>query len=112
MRPGIIPPGLLVLWPYLLAALAVGFWFLFLAKRIERKLEYLVVAFVACVIANLAIDEACAYLVPVDIAGTPPPDPRNAAVRFLITVAIQIPVTLVAAYYIAARTRFDRWQRP
>jgi hypothetical protein len=112
LRPGIIPPGLLLFWPYLLAALVVGFWFVFLRKRIARKLEYLVVAFVACVIANLAIDEVCSYLVPLDIAGTPPPDPRNAALRALITASVQLPVTLVLAYYIAARTRVDRWQRP
>ena len=112
MRPGIIPPGLLLFWPYLLAALVVGFWFLLLRKRIARKLEYAFLAFAVCTLANLAIEEACAYLVPLDIAGTPPPDPRNAAVRFLITLAIQVPVTLVAAYYLAARTRVDRWQRP
>ena len=112
MRPGIVPPGLLLFWPYVLAALVVVFWCLILRKRIDRKLEYLVVAFVACALANLAIDEACSYLIPLDIAGTAPPDPRNAALRALITAAVQLPVTLILAYYIAARTRVDRWQKP
>ena len=112
MRPGIVPPGLLLFWPYVLAAIGVMFWFVILRKRIGRKLEYLVVAFVACTLANMAIDEACSYLLPLDIAGTAPPDPRNAALRFLITAAVQAPVTLVLAYYIAARTRTDRWQKP
>jgi len=83
-----------------------------LRKRIDHKLEYLVVAFVTCVIANMAIDEVCSYVVPLDIAGTAPPDPRNAALRALITAAVQIPVTLGLAYYIAARTRVDRWEKP
>ena len=103
MRPGIVPPGLLLFWPYVLAALVVAFWFLILRKRIDRRLEYLVVAFVACTVANMAIDEVCSYLVPLDIAGTVPPDPRNALLRALITAAAQLPVTLGLAYYIAAR---------
>jgi len=74
-------------------------------KRIDRKLEYVLVAFVACALANIAIDEVCSYLVPVDIAGTVPPDPRNAAWRALITAAVQLPVTLALAYCIAARSR-------
>lgn len=112
MRPGIVPPGLLLFWPYVLAALGALLWLLVLRKRIGRRLEYLVVAFVACTLANMAIAEVCSYLVPLDIAGTVPPDPRNAALRALITAAIQAPATLVLAYYIAARTRTDRWQRP
>ena len=96
----------------MLAALATLFFLVVMSKRIDRRLEYAFLAFAVCTLANLAIEDACAFLVPLDIAGTPPPDPRNAAARFLITMAIQIPVTLVAAYYIAARTRFDRWQRP
>ena len=35
-----------------------------------------------------------------------------ALLRLLITAAIQAPVALVLAYYIAARTRIDRWQEP
>jgi hypothetical protein len=105
LRPGIVPPGLLLFWPYVLAALGALFWLVVLRKRIERKLEYLVVAFVACTLANMALDEVCSYLVPLDIAGTVPPDPRNAALRALITAAVQLPTTFVLAYYIAARTR-------
>lgn len=105
MRPGIVPPGFFLLWPYLLAALGVLLWLAILKKRIDRKLEYMVVAFVACALANIGIDEACSYVVPLDIAGTVPPDPRNAALRALITAAVQAPVTLALAYYIAARTR-------
>jgi hypothetical protein len=100
LRPGIVPPGLLLFWPYVLAALVALFWLLILRKRIDRKLEYLLVAFVACALANVAIDEACGYVVPLDIAGTEPPDPRNALLRALITAAVQAPVTLVVAYYI------------
>jgi len=79
-----------------------------LRKRIGRKLEYAVVAFVACTLANIAIDEACSYLVPLDIAGTVPPDPRNAFLRALITAAVQVPVTLVLGWYIAASGRGPR----
>jgi len=85
-----------VLWPYLLAAAVVIFWLGLLRRRIERKLQFLVVAFVACAIANMMIEFACAYLVPLDIAGTPPPDPRNVQLRLLITAAIQVPVALVS----------------
>lgn len=112
MRPGIVPPGLLLFWPYVLAAIGVLVWYVVLRKRIDRKLEYIVVAFVACALANMAIDEVCAYLVPLDIAGTVPPDPRNAALRALITAAVQVPITFALAYYIAARTRVDRWEQP
>ena len=112
MRPGIVPPGLLLFWPYVLAALGALFWLAVLRKRMNRKLEYLVVAFASCTLANMAIAEVCSYLVPLDIAGTVPPDPRNAALRALITAAVQAPVTLGLAYYIAARTRVDRWEEP
>jgi hypothetical protein len=101
-----------VLWPYLLAAAVVLFWMALLRRHIRRKLQFLVVAFVACVLANMMIEFVCAYLVPLDIAGTPPPDIRNVRLRLLITAAIQVPVALVLAYYIAARTRVDRWQEP
>ena len=105
-------PWLYVLWPYLLAATVVLFWLALLRRRIERKLQFVIVAFVACAVADMMIEFACAYLVPLDIAGTPPPDIRNLRLRFLITAAIQVPVSLVLAYYIAARTRVDRWQQP
>jgi hypothetical protein len=105
-------PWLYVLWPYLLAAAVVLFWVALLRRRIERKLQFVIVAFVACAVADMMIEFACAYLVPLDIAGTPPPDIRNLRLRFLITAAIQVPVSLVLAYYIAARTRVDRWQQP
>ena len=101
-----------VLWPYLLAAAVVLFWLVLLRRRIDRRAQFVIVAFVACVLSNMMIEFACAYLVPLDIAGTPPPDIRNVRLRFLITAAIQAPVALVLAYYIAARTRVDRWQKP
>lgn len=112
MRPGIFPPGFFALWPYLLATMGVLVWLIALRKRMDRKLEYLVVAFVACALLNIAIDEACSYLVPLDIAGTVPPDPRNAALRALVTAAVQLPATLGLAYYIGARTRVDQWKQP
>jgi hypothetical protein len=105
-------PWFLVLWPYLLAAAAALWWLALLHRRIERKLQFIIVAFVACALANMVIEFACTYLVPLDIAGTPPPDPRNARLRFLITAAIQVPISLVLAYYVAPRTRVDRWQEP
>lgn len=101
-----------VLWPYVLAAAVVAFWVALLRRRIEHKLQYVIVGFVACAIANMAVEFVCLYLVPVDIAGTPPPDIRNVRLRVLITAAVQVPVSLVLAYYIAARTRVDRWQEP
>ena len=101
-----------VFWPYLLSAAAVGLWLALLSRRIDRLLQYVIVAFVACTLVNMLIELACAYLVPLDVAGTAPPDPRNAWLRFLITAAIQVPVSLVLAYYIAARTKVDRWQKP
>ena len=101
-----------MLWPYLLAAVVVLLWLVLLRRRLARKLEYLVVAFVACTLSNMMIEFACAYLVPLDVAGTPPPDIRNVRLRLLITAAIQVPVSLVLAYYIAARTKVDRWQEP
>jgi len=104
--------SLFVLWPYLLSAAVVGFWLALLWRRIDKRPQYVIVGFVACTLVNMAIEFAAAYLVPLDVAGTAPPDPRNAALRFLITAAIQVPVSLVLAYYIAARTKVDRWQEP
>jgi hypothetical protein len=107
-----IPQWVIVFWPYLLSALVVALWLAILRGRIERKLEFIIVAFVACTVANMAVEFFCAYLVPLDVAGTPPPDIRNVRLRFLITAAVQAPVALVLAYYIAARSRLDRWQQP
>lgn len=107
-----IPQWLIVFWPYLLAAAIVLLWLALLRQRIEHRLQYLVVAFVACTVANMAIEFFCAYLVPLDVAGTPPPDIRNVRLRFIITAAIQAPVALVLAYWIAARTKVDRWEEP
>ena len=77
-------------------------------QRIDAKLEYALVAFVACALLNIAIDEACSYLIPVDIAGTVPPDPRNAFLRALITAAVQAPLTIALAYWIARRSEAAR----
>jgi hypothetical protein len=107
-----IPQWLIFFWPYLLSALVVALWLVLLWRRIDQKLEFVIVAFVTCAVANMAIEFVCAYLVPLDVAGTPPPDIRNVRLRFLITAAVQTPVALVLAYYIAARTRVDRWQQP
>ena len=107
-----IPQWVIVFWPYLLAALVVAFWLALLWRRIEHKLEFVIVALVTCAVASMAIEFVCAYLVPLDVASTPPPDIRNVRLRFLITAAVQAPVALVLAYYVAARTRVDRWQQP
>ena len=104
--------SLFVFWPYLLSAGVVALWLSLLWRRIDRRVQYMIVAFVACTLVNMGIEFAAAYLIPLDVAGTAPPDPRNAALRFLITAAIQVPVSLVLAYYIAARTKVDRWQEP
>ena len=104
--------SLFVFWPYLLSAAVVLFWLALLRRRIDRRLQFVIVAFVVCTLVNMAIEFACAYLVPLDVAGTPPPDIRNVRLRLLITAAIQLPVSLVLAYYIAARTKVDRWQEP
>ena len=104
--------GLLVFWPYALSAAVVALWLGVLHKRLQRRLEFIIVALVACTLCNMAIEFGAAYLVPLDIAGTAPPDPRNAWLRFLITAAIQVPVSLVLSYWIAALTRYDQWERP
>lgn len=86
-----------------MAAFGAVLWLSLLRKRIDSKLEYLLVAFVVCALANVALDEVCGYLVPLDIAGTVPPDPRNAFLRALITAAVQLPATLGLAYWIGFR---------
>jgi hypothetical protein len=107
-----LPQALIVFWPYMLAAVAVALWLAVLWRRIDHKLEFVIVAFVACTVANMAIEFVCAYLVPLDVAGTPPPDIRNVRLRLLITAAVQAPVALGLAYYVAACTRVDRWRQP
>ena len=94
--------SIFVFWPYLLSAAAVGLWSALLWRRIDRRVQFLIVAFVACTLVNMAIEFACAYLVPLDIAGSAPPDPRNAFLRALITAAVQAPVSLVLAGWLAA----------
>lgn len=61
----------------------------------------MLVAFALCAVANLAVEFVCASVVPLDIAGTPPPDPRNARLRFLITAAAQAAVALALSCYLA-----------
>ena len=90
---------ILVLWPYLLAAGAVAFWMVTLRRQLDEKLAFAVTAWTVCVIAVLGVALACGYLVPLDVAGTPPPDPRNARLRFLITAAFQVPAALIVAYF-------------
>jgi hypothetical protein len=72
-----------------------------LHRRLESPLVYALSAFMACFAALEAIEYACAYLLPLDIAGTPPPDPRNAWLRFLVTAALQLPAALVVAGLLA-----------
>jgi hypothetical protein len=95
-------------WPFLLAAACALLWLALLGPRIERKLQFVLVAFLLCAIASLAVEFVCAYLVPLDIAGTPPPDPRNARLRFLITAAAQAAVALALSGYLAVLSRVRR----
>lgn len=89
------------LWPYALSAVAVAPWL----PTVRRKLLYALVAFAACVLANLVADQLCLYLVPVDVAGTPPPDPRNVIMRLKITAAVQVPASLAVAGIVALAFR-------
>ena len=89
------------LWPYALAAIAAALWL----PGSTQKPRYVLLAFAAGVVANLAVDQLCLYLVPVDVAGTPPPDPRNVIMRLQITAAAQVPACLLATYL------FSRWWR-
>jgi len=91
------------LWPYALAGGSTVLWAVTL--RIHRKLLFALLAFAAGVLANLTVDQLCLYLVPVDVAGTPPPDPRNVIMRLRITAAAQIPACLLVSYL------FSRWWR-
>lgn len=92
---------LLLAWPYLVAAGAALACALVLRRRLESGFAFFLTAFVGCLVAVEAIDYACGYLVPLDVAGTPPPDPRNAWLRFLITAAVQIPSALLVAVVLA-----------
>ena len=89
------------LWPYALAALAALLWL----PLSRQKLRYVPIAFAAGVVANLIVDQLCLYLVPVDVAGTPPPDPRNVLLRLQITAAIQVPASLIVAGVVALAFR-------
>ena len=91
----------LLAWPYVVPAAAALLWALVLHRRLESPLVYARSAFMACFAALEAIEYACAYLLPLDIAGTPPPDPRNARLRFLVTAALQIPAALLLAGILA-----------
>lgn len=88
-----------------MSAAAALLWALVLRGRLESALAFFLTAFIACLVAVQAIDWACGYLVPLDIAGTPPPDPRNARLRLLITAAAQLTGALVIAYLVARRFR-------
>lgn len=88
-------------WPYALAAIAMAAW----TPLARRKLLYALLAFAAGVVANLVVDQLCLYLVPVDVAGTPPPDPRNVLMRLQVTAVLQAFASLVAAGIIALAFR-------
>jgi hypothetical protein len=76
------------------AALA---WALLLRRRLESALAFALTAFIVGVIVLQAIDYGCAVLLPLDLAGTPPPDPRNARLRLLVTAGLQLFAALVVA---------------
>ena len=90
------------LWPYALAAGAAAAW-LPMARR--RRLLYALLAFAAGLLANLMVDQVCLYVVPVDVAGTPPPDPRNVLMRLQITAVTQVLASLVVAGGVALAFR-------
>jgi hypothetical protein len=92
---------LLLLWPYAVSLGAALACSLLLRRQLESRLAFLLSAFAGCLVAVEAIEYACAYFVPLDIAGTPPPDPRNAWLRFLITAAVPIPAALLVARVLA-----------
>jgi hypothetical protein len=91
----------LLAWPYLVSAAAALAWALLLRRRLDDPLGFALTAFIVCAIALETIDYACTYLLPLDIGGTPPPDPRNARMRFLVTAALQIPAALLLAGILA-----------
>ena len=89
------------LWPYLASAAATVLWAIVLRRQLASRLGFALTAFVVCLIVVRIVDLACGYLVPLYVAGTAPPDPRNARLRFLITVGLQIPAALLVAYLVA-----------
>ena len=76
-------------------------WTLLLRRRLDDALGFALTAFLVCAIVLETIDYACTSLLPLHIGGTPPPDPRNARMRFLVTAALQIPAALVLAAILA-----------
>jgi hypothetical protein len=76
-------------------------WALLLRRRLDDALGFALTAFLVCAIVLEAIDYDCTYLLPLDIGGTPPPDPRNARMRFLVTAALQIPAAVLLAGILA-----------
>jgi hypothetical protein len=90
------------------AALA---WTLLLRRRLDDALGYALTAFIVCAIVLETIDYACTYLLPLDLAGTPPPDPRNARMRFLVTAALQIPGAFLVAAILVRPFRLPRRNR-
>ena len=92
---------LVLLWPYIASAVAVGFWLLALRPRLRRKIAYAVLAFIVCMLGCSALAFAMAYAIPLDVAGTPPPDPRNTHLRFLITAGAELCTALALAYIVA-----------
>ena len=95
----------LLAWPYLVSAGAALLWTLLLRRRLDDALGFALTAFIVCAIVLETIDYACTYLLPLDLAGTPPPDPRNARLRFVVTAALQIPAALVVAGIVAGPFR-------
>lgn len=89
------------LWPYALAVIAMAAWI----PMAKSRLLYALLAFAAGLVANLVVDQLCLYLVPVDIAGTPPPDPRNVLMRLQITAVIQVFASLTVAGIVALAFR-------
>ena len=98
-----------LLWAYIASALAVVFWLLVLRRQLEGKLAYALLAFIACLVTNNLVDFGAYNFIPLDVAGTPPPDPRNVHMRFLIVAAVQLPVDFFVAYLVARR--FNRPSR-
>jgi len=91
---------------------AVSLWLVLLRRRLARKLQYVVVAFRR--LRPLEHDDRARLRLPRAARRRRHAAARSAqsAAALLITAAIQVPVALVLSYYIAARTRVDRWQQP
>ena len=96
---------LVPLWPYLVSALAVGFWLALLRRQLPRKIAFGVLGFIASVITCGAVNFGLGYVIPVDVAGTPPPDPRNLHLRFLIICAVQLPVAFLLVWLVSRKFR-------